>query len=52
MHTMQVAVKNPAPLPNLQVGPGFRLRQSMEQVAEATGTPVPQKDYGRPISLS
>ena len=29
--TSQVAVQNPNPLPHLQVRPGFRLRQSMEQ---------------------
>ena len=30
-HTSQVVVHNPAPLPHLQIGPGFRLRKSMEQ---------------------
>ena len=50
--TSQVAVQNPAPLPHLQVGSGFRLRQSMEQAADVTGTPVPQTDDGRPFCLS
>ena len=44
-----VAVQNPAPLPQLQVGPGFRLRQSMEQAADVTVIPVPQTDNGRPL---
>ena len=51
-HATQVAVQNPAPLPQLQVGPGFRLRQSMEQAADVTVTPVPQTDDGRPLCLS
>ena len=50
--TSQVGVHNPAPLPHLQVGPGFRLRQSMEQAANATGASVPQTDDGRPFCLS
>ena len=48
----QVVVQNPAPIPEFQVGPGFRLRQSMEQAAETSGTTVPQKDDGRPFCLS
>ena len=47
--TSQVAVQNPNPLPHLQVGPGFRLRQSMEQATIATGTPVPQTADSRPF---
>ena len=39
--TSQVAVQNPNPLPHLQVRPGFRLRQSMEQSNVTTGSPVP-----------
>ena len=50
--TSQVAVQNPNPLPHLQVGPGFRLRQSMEKVTIATGSPVPQKADGRPFCMS
>ena len=49
--TSQVAVQNPNPLPHLQVGPMFRLRQSMDQAAIATGTPVPQTADGRPFFL-
>ena len=50
--TSQVAVQNTNPLPHLQVGPGFRLRQSMEQTKIATGTPVTQNADGRPFCLS
>ena len=50
--TSQVAVQNPNPLSHLQVGPGFRLRQSMEQATIATGTPVPHIADGRPFCLS
>ena len=50
--TSQVAVQNPDPLPHLQFGPMFRLRQSMEQSAIAKGTPVPQTADGRPFFLS
>ena len=50
--TTPVAVQNPAPLPHLQVVPGFRLRQSMQQVLEATDTPVPQTDDGYVFYLS
>ena len=39
--TSHVAGQNPNPLPHLQVGPGFRLRQAMEQATSVTGTPVP-----------
>ena len=47
--TSQAEVQNPNPLPHLQVGLGFRLRQSMEQETIATGTPVPQIADGRPF---
>ena len=50
--TSQVAVQNPTPLPHLQVGPGFRLRQSMEQATIATGSLVPQAADCRPFCLS
>ena len=50
--TSQVAVQNPNPLPHLQVGPGFRLRQSMEQATIMTGSPVTQTADGRPFCLS
>ena len=50
--TSQLAVQNPNPLPHLQVGPGFRLRQSMEQLNVTTGSPVPQTADGRPFCLS
>ena len=50
--TLQMAVQNPAPLPHLQVGLGFRLQQSMKQAAETTDTPVPQIYDGRPFCLS
>ena len=50
--TSQVAVQNPNPLPHLQVRPGFRLRQSMEQSNVTTGSPVPQRSDGRPFCLS
>ena len=50
--TSQVAVQNPNPLPHLQVGTGFRLRQSMEQSNVTTGSPVPQTADGRPFCLS
>ena len=50
--TSQVAVQNPEPLPHLQVGRGFRLRQSMYQAVDATVTPVPQTDDGCPFCLS
>ena len=45
-------VQNPAPLPHHQVGPGFRLRQSMDQAEETTGMPVTQTDDSRPFCLS
>ena len=47
-----MVVQNPAPLPDLQVRPGFRLWQSMEQAEKATCMPVPQTDDGRPFCLS
>ena len=50
--TSQMAVQNPNPLPHLQVGPGFRLRQSMDQSNVTTGSPVPQTADGRPFCLS
>ena len=50
--TSQVAVQNPNPLPHLQVRPGFRLLQSMEQAKIAIDTPVPQTSDGRPFFLS
>ena len=50
--TSQVDVQNPDPPLQLQVGPIFRLRQSMEQAAIAIGTPVPQTADGRPFCLS
>ena len=50
--TSKVAVKNPNPLPHLQVGTGFRLRKLMEQAITATGSPVPQRSDGRPFCLS
>ena len=50
--TSQVAVQNPNPLPHLQVGPGFRLRQSMEQSNITTGSPVTQTADGHPFCLS
>ena len=40
--TSQVEVKNPNPLPHLQVRPGFRMRQSMEQSNLTTGFPCAQ----------
>ena len=50
--TSKVAVQTPAPLPHLQIGPRFRLRQSMEQAAETKYMPVPQTDDGFPFCLS
>ena len=50
--TSQVAVQNPNPLPHLQVGPGFRLRQSMDQSTIAIGTPVPPIADGHLFCLS
>ena len=50
--TSKVAIQNPTPLPHLQVGPGFRLWQSMEQAERTTGAPVPQTDDGHPLCLS
>ena len=50
--TSQVAVQNPNFLPHLQVGPGFRLRQSMDQSNVTTGSPVPQTADGHPFCLS
>ena len=50
--TSQVAVQNPNPLPHLQVGPGFRLRESMEQSNVTTGSSVPQTADGRPFCFS
>ena len=50
--TSQVEVQNSTPLPHLQVGPGFRLRQSMEQTENKTGAPVPQINDGRPFCFS
>ena len=52
MRVLQVAVKNPAPLPHLQVGPGLCLRHYMEQASDVTGTPVPHTDDGHPLCLS
>ena len=46
-----MTVQNTVPLLHLQVGPGFRLRKSMEKAAETTGTPVPQTDNVRPFCL-
>ena len=50
--TSQVTVQNPNPLPHLQVGLGFRLRQLMEQATILTGSPVPQTADGLPFCLS
>ena len=50
--TSQVAVQNPNPLLHLQVGPGFRLRQSMEQSNVTTRSPVPQTADGHTFCLS
>ena len=50
--TLQVAAQNPASLPHLQVGPGFRLRKSMEKSADVTSTPMPQTDNSCPFCLS
>ena len=50
--TSQVAAQNPAPLPSLQVRPGFRIWKSMEQAAETTSIPVPKIDDRRPFCLS
>ena len=47
-----MAVQNPHPLPHLQVGPGFRIKQSMEKATIATGSPVPQTADGRPFCFS
>ena len=41
---LQVAVKNTTLLPNLQVGPGFCLRYSMDQAEVTTWTPLFQTD--------
>ena len=43
---------NPSPIPQLQVGPGFKLSLSIEMSAEASGFPVPLMDNDRPFCLS
>ena len=48
---VQVQEHNPAPNPQLQVGPGFNLRLVMDMAAGSFGYPVPLTDDGRPFCL-
>ena len=42
----QEAVANPSPLPELQVGPSFKLHLAMDMVEEMTGEAAPLTDSG------
>ena len=50
--TVQIQEHNPAPNPQLQMGPGFKLHLAMDMAAGSSGEPVPLTDDGRLFCFS